>query len=234
MHKIRHKNKRGETKTDWLDSRHSFSFADYRDPAHMGFGPLRVINEDFVAPDAGFGMHGHANMEIITYILSGRLQHKDSLGNGSVIEPGDVQLMSAGSGIRHSEFNPSPDETVHLLQIWIMPDRDGTPPGYQQTRFAPEELQNRLRLVASPDAAEGSLKILQDARVYVSRMDAGAALSLPMTADRKYWVQVARGGISSSGENLSAGDAIGFENVAEGARLKAAQAAEIVVFDLPQ
>jgi redox-sensitive bicupin YhaK (pirin superfamily) len=234
MQVIRHKNERGATKIDWLDSRHSFSFGDYRDPANMGFGPLRVINEDFIAPDSGFGTHGHANMEIMTYILSGAIEHKDSLGNGSVIRPGDIQLMSAGSGIMHSEFNPAPDEGVHLLQIWIMPDSHGTRPGYQQTRFDGEEMHNKLRLVVSPDGAAGSLKIRQEARVYVSRLDAGKEIALPMQADRLYWVQVARGAVAVEDKKLSAGDAIGFENEASGATLLADEAAEILFFDLPQ
>lgn len=233
MQNLRHKHQRGATETGWLQSWHSFSFGGYYDPKNMGFGPLRVINEDIVRAGTGFDMHGHANMEIITYILSGALEHKDSLGNGGVIRPGDVQLMSAGKGILHSEFNPSETEDVHLLQIWIMPRETGGKAGYQQTTFDPAELQNNLRLVVSPEGENGSLVIKQDARLYVSRLDAGRDVSLEMKAGRKYWFQVARGTVDINGKVLEAGDALGLDNEPGRAIIKAVENAEVVVFDLP-
>jgi redox-sensitive bicupin YhaK (pirin superfamily) len=234
MQNLRHKHQRGATETGWLQSWHSFSFGGYYDPKNMGFGPLRVINEDIVRAGTGFDMHGHANMEIITYILEGSLEHKDSLGNGGVIRPGDVQLMSAGKGILHSEFNPSEAEDVHLLQIWIMPRETGGKAGYQQTTFDPAEMQNNLRLVVSPEGENGSLVIKQDARLYVSRLDAGRDVSLEMKAGRKYWFQVARGTVDINGKVLEAGDALGLDNEPGRAIIKAVEAAEVVVFDLPQ
>lgn len=234
MLEIRRGEDRGHADHGWLDSRHSFSFGEYHDRAHMGFGPLRVINEDFVRAEAGFPMHGHANMEIITYVLSGALEHKDSLGNGSSIRPLEVQMMSAGKGILHSEFNPSKDEDVHLLQIWIMPSERGTRPGYQQTAFAAEELKNRLRLIVSPDGAEGSLKILQDAKLYAARLENAAALSIALSEKRKYWLQVAKGSVEAGGQTLNQGDALALENEGGKADIKATAEAEILFFDLPQ
>jgi redox-sensitive bicupin YhaK (pirin superfamily) len=234
MLNVRHKDDRGATQTAWLDSRHSFSFAEYHDPKNMGFGPLRVINEDFVRAGTGFDTHGHANMEIITYILSGAIEHKDSLGNGGVIKPGDVQLMSAGKGILHSEYNPSETEDVHLLQIWIMPNETGTRPGYQQTTFDKGEIQNGLRLVVSPDGENGSLKIKQDAKLWVSRLDSGKAVSQAMSANKKYWLQIARGTVDIRGQALEAGDALGFDNEASTLEVKALEDAEFILFELPR
>jgi redox-sensitive bicupin YhaK (pirin superfamily) len=234
MENIRHKHQRGATETGWLQSWHSFSFGGYHDPKNMGFGPLRVINEDIVRAGTGFDMHGHANMEIITYILSGALEHKDSLGNGGIIRPGDVQLMSAGKGILHSEFNPSDTEDVHLLQIWIMPRETGGKAGYQQTTFDPAQLQNNLRLVVSPEGEEGSLVIKQDARLYVARLDTAKSVSLEMKAGRRHWFQVARGTIDINGKVLEAGDALGLDNEPGNANIKALETAEVLVFDLPR
>lgn len=233
MAQIRQKDARGTTETGWLQSWHSFSFGGYYDPKNMGFGPLRVINEDIVRAGTGFDMHGHANMEIITLILSGALEHKDSLGNGGVIRPGDVQLMSAGKGILHSEFNPSETEDVHLLQIWIMPRETGGRPGYQQTSFNPAEFDNALRLVVSPDGQGGSLVIKQDAKLWVARLADGKSVALDMQKGRKYWFQVARGSITLNGNVLEAGDALGLDNEGGKADIKASGDAEIVVFELP-
>ena len=235
MQNIRPGAERGKTETFWLDSRHSFSFAQYHDSRHMGFGPLRVINEDVVLPEKGFGMHGHSNMEIITYVMSGALEHKDSLGGGGIIRPGDVQLMSAGKGILHSELNPSDAENVHLLQIWIMPDASGTEtrPSYQQQSFAPEQLRNRLQLVAAPEGeAEGVLKIRQDARLYVARLEAGQSVSFAKKTRRKYWLQVAAGSVGLDGAALDAGDGIGFENEEGKATITAQEPAEVILFDM--
>lgn len=233
MAQIRQKDARGTTETGWLQSWHSFSFGGYYDPKNMGFGPLRVINEDIVRAGTGFDMHGHANMEIITLILSGALEHKDSLGNGGVIRPGDVQLMSAGKGILHSEFNPSETEDVHLLQIWIMPRETGGRPGYQQTSFNPDEFDNALRLVVSPDGESGSLVIKQDAKLWVARLAGGKAVTLDMQKGRKYWFQIARGQVSVNGNTLEAGDALGLDNEGGKADIKAGEDSEIVVFELP-
>lgn len=234
MLNLRHKNDRGATATYWLNSAHSFSFGEYYDPKNMGFGPLRVINEDFVRAGTGFDTHGHSNMEIITYILSGALEHKDSLGNGGIIKPGDVQLMSAGKGILHSEYNPSETEDVHLLQIWIMPNETGTRPGYQQTSFNPADFQNRLRLVVSPDGAEGTLTIKQDARLWVSRLDAGKSVAQEMNANKKYWLQLARGKVMIRGQSLEAGDALSFDNEQGTLDIKAVEDAEFILFELPR
>ncbi|MEZ0259588.1 MAG: pirin family protein [Alphaproteobacteria bacterium] len=234
MQNLRHKHQRGATETGWLQSWHSFSFGGYHDPKNMGFGPLRVINEDIVRAGTGFDMHGHANMEIITYILSGAIEHKDSLGNGGVIRPGDVQLMSAGKGILHSEFNPSDTEDVHLLQIWIMPRETGGKAGYQQTSFDPAQLQNNLRLVVSPEGEDGSLVIKQDARLYVARLDTAKSVSLEMKAGRRHWFQVAKGTVDINGKVLEAGDALGLDNEPGRAIINAIENAEVLVFDLPR
>ncbi|TAL28719.1 MAG: pirin family protein [Alphaproteobacteria bacterium] len=234
MLNIRHKDDRGATQTYWLNSQHSFSFGEYHDPKNMGFGPLRVINEDFVRPGSGFDTHGHANMEIITYVLSGSLEHKDSLGSGGIIRPGDVQLMSAGKGILHSEYNPSQDEEAHLLQIWIMPNETGTRPSYQQTSFDTAGFNNALRLVVSPDGAEGSLKIKQDAKLFVSRLEAGKSVSLEMIANKKYWLQLARGKVTVRGQGLEAGDALGFDNEKGNLDVTAEDASEFILFELPR
>jgi len=229
---------RGLTEIDWLHSRHSFSFGEYHDAAHMGFGPLRVINEDVVAPGAGFPMHGHAHMEIITYVLSGALQHSDSLGNGDVIRPGDVQAMSAGGGIRHSEFNPSDSEGVHLLQIWILPRGRGGDPQYQQTSFDPAGAHNKWQTLVTPDGAGGTLAIRQDAALHAARLDTGAEVSIDLHPDRKYWLQAARGHATLAGDGLQAalraGDGLGLEKASGKAILQASGDAEILLFDLPQ
>jgi redox-sensitive bicupin YhaK (pirin superfamily) len=235
MFNVRHKNDRGSTEIDWLKSRHSFSFGHYYDAANMGFGPLRVINEDWVSPGTGFDTHGHKNMEIITYVLEGQLAHKDSTGKeGKHIIPGEVQMMSAGKGILHSEYNGSATDTVHLLQIWIMPDEINTQPGYAQKPFAPEDMHNRLRLIVSNDGTDGSLVMKQDAKLYASRLDAGAELTLPITSDRKYWLQIARGTVEVQEQSLESGDALAVEKEQGTLTFKASTSAEVLLFDLPR
>ena len=197
---------RGKADFGWLDSRHTFSFGGYRDPRHMGFGPLRVINEDRVQPGQGFGTHGHSDMEIISYVLEGALEHKDSIGTGSVIRPGDVQRMSAGSGIQHSEFNHSKSEPVHFLQIWLIPDVEGIKPSYEQKRFDDADKRGRLRLVASPDGRDGSVRVHLEAFVYASVLDKGGKVSHSPAAGRGLWLQVARGGLVLNGQEMQAGD----------------------------
>jgi redox-sensitive bicupin YhaK (pirin superfamily) len=231
MLQIRKAQERGYADHGWLRSYHSFSFADYSDPEHVEFGALRVINEDRVAAGKGFGTHAHRDMEIISYVLEGRLEHKDSIGTGSVIEPGDVQRMSAGSGVRHSEFNPSREESVHFLQIWIQPDRTGIPPSYEQKRFDADAKRGRLRLIASPDAREGSVTIHQDAYVYAALLDGGEQAVHEVQPGRRAYVHVARGSVSVNGEVLSAGDAAKLTDVAE-VRLDRGEDAEVLLFDL--
>jgi len=223
---------RGHANHGWLDSYHSFSFADYYDPAHMGFGPLRVINEDRVQPGMGFGTHGHRDMEIISYVLEGQLEHKDSLGTGSIIAPGDVQRMSAGRGVLHSEFNPSPADGVHFLQIWIEPKITGIKPCYEQTRFAAEDKRGRLRLIASPDGADGSVTIHQDARVYAALLDGGDSIVHRPAPGRRVYVHAARGSVRVNGVALAAGDAARVTGETA-VTLDGADAAEILLFDLP-
>jgi hypothetical protein len=223
---------RGHANHGWLDTWHAFSFADYHDPRHMGFGPLRVLNDDTVAPGAGFGTHGHRDMEIITYVLDGALAHQDSMGNGSVIRPGDVQRMSAGTGVRHSEFNSSDREPVHFLQIWIEPDVRGIPPGYEEKAFPAGERSGRLRLVASPDGAEGSVRIHQDARVYAVLLDGPQSVKHELASGRRAYVHVARGSVAVNGVALGAGD--GARIAGEGSvGLASARDAEVLLFDLP-
>jgi redox-sensitive bicupin YhaK (pirin superfamily) len=231
MISFRPSRERGHANHGWLDSWHSFSFADYYDPARMGYRSLRVINEDRVEPGTGFGTHGHRDMEIITWILAGRLEHKDSMGNGSVIVPGDLQRMSAGKGVQHSEFNPSRDESVHLLQIWIEPDIRGIQPEYEQKNFAAGERRGRLRLLASPDGREGSLTIHQDARVYAALLDGAESAQHALSSERGAYVHVARGRVRVNGRELGAGDAAIVERESE-VRLDAAQGAEVLLFDL--
>jgi quercetin 2,3-dioxygenase len=223
---------RGPTRTDWLDSRHTFSFGGYRDERWMGFGPLRVINEDRVAPGAGFPTHGHANMEIVTIVLAGELAHEDSLGTGSTIRPGDVQRMSAGSGILHSEFNASRQAPVHFLQIWIEPSRRFGDPEYAQKNFPEPERRNRLRLVLSPDGADGSISIRQDAKLHAGLLDAGTTVSLPLAAGRRAWLQVAGGRVALDGTELDAGDGVALAGLSA-IELRALAASEVLVFDLP-
>lgn len=222
---------RGHTGADWLDSRHSFSFSVYFDPAHIAFRSLRVLNEDRIAPGGGFPTHNHADMEIVTYVLEGALAHKDSLGNGSVIRPGDVQRMSAGTGIAHSEFNASDSEGVHLLQIWLFPDKQGLTPGYEQKHFDRAALQGRLVLVAGPDASEDTVTIHQDARLYAGVFAPGEGASHSVARGRGAYLHVARGGVALNGKTLSAGDAAAIEDETNLA-LSAKTDAEILLFDL--
>jgi hypothetical protein len=232
MFSIRRSNERGHAQHGWLDSFHSFSFADYYDPEHMGFGPLRVINEDRVMPGQGFGTHGHRDMEIISYVLEGALAHKDSMGNGSVIRPGDVQRMSAGTGVRHSEFNASDKEGVHFLQIWIEPNRLGVQPGYEEKRFEPETKRGRLRLVASPDGADGSVTVHQDARLYATLLDGTDRVGHAFAPGRRGYVHVVRGELDVNGERLGSGDALALAGEKD-VRLENARGAEVLLFDLP-
>jgi len=222
---------RGRSETGWLDSRHSFSFADYHDPQQMGFRSLRVINEDRVIPGAGFPSHRHRDMDIVSYVLEGTLEHKDSLGNGRAIRPGEVQRMSAGTGIVHSEFNPSATEPVHFLQIWIIPDRVGLRPSYEQKAFALAERRGRLKLVAAPDGRDGAVTLHQDARLYVTNLGAGDSVSHPIEAGRGVWVQIARGIAALNGTEMRAGDGAAVEDEAS-VSLEAETDAEILVFDL--
>ncbi len=233
MIQIRRSEERGRANHGWLDSRHTFSFADYHDPAHMGFGSLRVINEDRVVPGAGFPTHGHRDMEIISYVLDGALEHKDSLGTGSVIRPGEVQRMSAGTGVRHSEFNPSRTEPVHFLQIWIEPEREGVAPSYEQKAFGPAELDGKLRLIASPDGREGSVTIHQDARIYAARLNGQGPVVHRLAPGRRAYVQVARGEADLNGQRLAAGDGAAVSAESELKLVASPGTAEVLVFDLP-
>ncbi|MFZ6750291.1 pirin family protein [Undibacterium sp. Ren11W] len=230
---LRKSEDRGYANHGWLESYHSFSFADYYDPAHMGFGPLRVINDDWIDAAMGFGTHGHKDMEIITYVLEGEIAHKDSMGNGSTIRPGDVQRMSAGTGVRHSEFNPSKEHKTHLLQIWIQPAKIGNAPGYEEKNFSREQKNGRLCLVASPDAAAGSVQIHQDARVYVGLFDAAQTAGLSLAKNRLAYVHLARGALTVNGQSLQAGDALMLHDEAQ-LDITDGVAAEVLVFDLPQ
>ncbi|HEX5957921.1 MAG TPA: pirin family protein [Hyphomicrobiaceae bacterium] len=223
---------RGHANHGWLDSFHTFSFAEYYDPRHMGFGPLRVINDDTVQGGHGFPPHPHRDMEIMSYVLEGALEHKDSTGTGAVIRPGDVQLMSAGTGVRHSEFNPSPKEPVHFLQIWIEPKFTGTKPRYQQKFFDESERRGRLRLIASPDGAEGALTIGQDTRVYAALMEGAERLGYRLVEGRRAYVHVARGEVTLNGQHLSGGDGVGIEGTTE-LSFADGKDAEILLFDLP-
>jgi len=232
MTAIRRSTDRGYADHGWLKSFHSFSFADYFDPEHVEFGPLRVINEDRVAPGQGFGTHGHRDMEIISYVLSGELAHKDSMGNGSTIRPGDVQRMSAGSGVRHSEFNPSTSDPVHFLQIWIQPDQQRIEPSYEEKRFSSEEKRGRLRLIASPDRADGSVLIHQDSRVYAGLFNGAEQAVLEVKPGRRIYVHVARGSLTANDSKLTAGDALKLTD-AKTLTLKDGNEAEVIVFDLP-
>ena len=232
MQEIRRSDERGFADHGWLKSRHSFAFAEYFDPAHVQFGPLRVINEDRVAPGGGFDTHGHRDMEIVSYVLAGALQHKDSMGTGSIIKPGDVQRMSAGKGVQHSEFNASKTEPVHFLQIWIMPEAIGIAPGYEQKHFAAAEKRGRLRLVAARDGRDGAVTIHQDAAVYAGLFDGNESAALELAPGRKAYVHVARGSITANGAALSAGDALKLSDV-DAVKLERGQDAEVLVFDLP-
>jgi redox-sensitive bicupin YhaK (pirin superfamily) len=229
---IRRSDERGHAQHGWLDSFHSFSFADYYDPQHMGFGPLRVINEDRVQPGQGFGTHGHRDMEIISYVLEGGLAHRDSMGNGSVLKPGDVQRMSAGTGVRHSEYNASDREPVHFLQIWIEPAVKNVAPSYQEAHFDAASKRGKLKLVASPDGREGSVSINQDANVYAALVDGADRVEFAQRAGRRTYVHVVRGALTVAGQPLGAGDAL--KSVGESRIvLEAGRDAEVLLFDLP-
>jgi redox-sensitive bicupin YhaK (pirin superfamily) len=231
MTELRPAAERGHANHGWLDSYHSFSFAGYQDPRHMGFGPLRVINEDRVAPGSGFGTHGHRDMEIISYVLEGALAHKDSMGTGSTIVPGDVQRMSAGRGVLHSEYNDDQAGTTHFLQIWIEPDVTGIAPSYEQKHFAAEEKRGRLRLVASPDGRAGSVSIHQDALLYAGLFDGAESATYSLKEGRKGYVHVARGTVQVNGHTLRAGDAL--KTDAGRIEIERGEGAEVLVFDLP-
>ena len=231
MMTIRRATERGGADHGWLDTKHTFSFADYYDPRHMGFRALRVINEDRVAPARGFGTHPHRDMEIISYVLEGALAHRDSMGNGSVIRPGDVQRMSAGTGVLHSERNPSSSEGVHFLQIWLLPDEEGLAPSYEQKTFSEADKRGTLRLVASPDGEEGSVTIHTDAKLYASRLEAGEQASLELAKGRHAWIHVARGEVKVNGEVLAHGDGAALSDEARVA-LEGVRDAEVLVFEL--
>lgn len=222
---------RGHANHGWLDTRHSFSFAHYYDRAHMGYRNLRVINEDWIAPSKGFGEHGHENMEIITYLLDGRLKHKDSTGGEEIIREGEVQRMSAGSGIRHSEFNPDDDQQSHLLQIWILPNEKNVAPGYEQKMFRVEEQRNQLNLIAAPGGPDDALHIHADAKLYAARLDAGQSVDYSIDAGRGVWLQVARGSVEVAGEPLKQGDGASIEDESS-IIISASEDAEVLVFDL--
>ena len=231
MIRVRKAAERGHFDHGWLDTYHTFSFADYYDPAHMGFRSLRVINDDRVAPGQGFGMHGHRDMEIVTYVLDGALEHRDSMGNGAVLRPGELQHMTAGTGVRHSEFNPSDREAVHLYQIWLLPERRGLEPSYEQKAFPEEERRATLRLVASPTGEHGSLTIRQDARLYLATMDEGYEVSHDVRPGRHAWVQVLRGNVSLNGQAISAGDGAAVSE-ASALAIRAESPSEVLLFDL--
>lgn len=231
MLNIRRSNERGYADHGWLKSYHTFSFADYYDPRHIEFGALRVINEDRVAAGAGFGTHGHRDMEIISYVLDGELAHKDSMGTGATIRPGDVQRMSAGRGVMHSEFNPSSEKPAHFLQIWIQPDQRGVEPSYEQKNFPAEEKRGKLRLIASRDGADGSVRIHQDAKVYAGLFDGDEQAELSIAANRQVYLHVARGTVTANGNVLNAGDALALTDTSS-LSLSKGQGAEVIVFDL--
>jgi hypothetical protein len=232
MMKIRPASERGHANHGWLDSHHTFSFADYHDPAHMGFRTLRVVNDDRVAAGQGFGTHPHRDMEILSYVLEGALEHKDSMGTGSVIVPGDVQRMSAGTGVRHSEYNASKTDPVHFLQIWLLPSKPGIAPGYEQKTFSAADKRGRLRLVASPDGRDGSVTVHTDALVYAGLFDQGQGGEVAVPAGRHAWVHMARGKARVNGQSLGEGDSAGLSDE-KLVRIEGVADAEILVFDLP-
>jgi quercetin 2,3-dioxygenase len=231
MLEIRASADRGHANFGWLQSKHSFSFGNYYDPQQLGFSDLLVINDDQVKQGKGFDTHGHRDMEIFSYVLEGALEHKDSMGTGSVIRPGDVQMMSAGSGIRHSEYNPSREELVHFLQIWIVPDQKGVAPRYQQQHFSDAEKRGKLRLIISPDGAEGSLSVYQDARVYAGLFDGDESQTITLPDNRYAYVQVARGSVELNGKQFSVGDGVRIRNEQQ-LTLQHGQKAEVLLFDL--
>jgi hypothetical protein len=232
MIEIRRSADRGHAEHGWLESRHTFSFADYYDPDFMGFGPLRVINEDRVQPGQGFGTHGHRDMEIVSYVLEGALEHRDSMGNGSVLRPGFVQRMSAGTGVRHSEFNHSDSDLVHFLQIWIVPDKAGLEPGYEEKQFPDTEKQGALRLIASRDGRDGSVVVHQDVDLYASLLAKGDELEYAARPGRRTWIQVVRGEVDVNGETLRGGDGAAIVDE-KSLRIRGKAPAEILVFDMP-
>lgn len=231
MYTVRRSDQRGHADHGWLDSRHTFSFADYYDPAHMGFRSLRVINEDHVAPGRGFGAHPHRDMEILTYVVSGAVQHADSMGNRAVVRPGEIQRMTAGTGVTHSEINPSPAEELHLLQIWIQPDRHGYEPGYEQVSYAGRDRNGRLVQLAAREPADGAVKIHQDVALYAAALERGASVAHDMAPGRHAWLQVVEGDVEVAGNTLHAGDGLA---VSDESRLtiKGVEPAEILLFDL--
>ena len=228
---VRKSEDRGHFDHGWLDTRHTFSFADYHDPRQMGFRALRVINEDRVLGGEGFGTHGHRDMEIVSYVLEGALEHRDSIGTGSVLTPGEVQRMSAGTGVRHSEFNGSKSETAHFLQIWLLPAKAGIRPSYEQKPFGDEERRNRLRLIVGPGAPDGALDIHQDARIYATLLDAGSTVEQAIAPGRHAWVQVARGAVTVNSTPLAAGDGAAISDESKLA-ITATAPSELLVFDL--
>lgn len=231
MLKVRKANDRGHSNLGWLDSRHTFSFGDYYDPAHMGFGPLRVINDDRVAGGGGFPTHGHADMEIVTYVLDGALEHKDSLGTGSVIQAGEIQRMSAGTGIQHSEFNASKTDAVHFLQIWIVPERRGLAPSYEQKPVPREKTPGALRLIGARDGRDGSITIHQDVELYAARLTNGSSVEHAIKPGRLAWVQVAAGEAAINGTPVRTGDGVAIEDATQ-IKIDGASSAEILLFDL--
>jgi len=233
MLQIRKAAERGVAEFGWLSSRHTFSFGDYHDPRNMGFGPLRVINEDRVAPGKGFGTHGHRDMEIISYVLEGALAHKDSIGTGSVIRPGDVQIMSAGTGIQHSEFNASATEPVHFLQIWILPDRQAIAPRYAQKQFPDEEKKGRLRLIGSSDGRDESIVVHQDVRIFSALLQSGEPVTHEMAKGRRAWVQIVRGAAMVEGQAVEAGDGVAAQEQPSLTLTATRDGTEVLVFDLP-
>ena len=232
MHYDRRAADRGVANFGWLDSRHTFSFGEYHDPKHMGFGSLRVINEDRVAPGKGFGTHAHRDMEIISYVLEGALEHKDSIGTGSVIRPGDVQIMSAGTGIRHSEFNHSATDPVHFLQIWILPDRQGITPRYEQKRFTDDDKRGHLLLIGSSDGRDGSVVIHQDVSLFAALLNAGDQLAHDLSPGRRAWLQVLRGALEVNGDDLSVGDGVAVEGESRVTIHAKMPETEFLLFDL--
>ena len=224
-------NERGASTLDWLDSKHTFSFADYHNPERVSFGSLRVINEDWIEAGKGFGTHPHRDMEIVTYMLDGELSHKDNMGNGSVIRPGELQRMTAGTGVLHSEFNTSDSETAHLLQIWIIPESKGLTPGYEQKAFAADEMHNRWRLLGSRDGREGSLTIHQDVNLYEAELDAAQSIDVQLDASRRGFLQIVRGAVTLNGEELVTGDAVTIEGQSD-TKLLATKNTRLLLFDM--
>ncbi len=233
MMTLRASDERGHTKIDWLDSYHTFSFGDYMDSYHMGFSDLRVINDDIVKPGKGFSTHGHRDMEIVTIVLSGELEHRDSMGNGSAIRPGDVQRMSAGTGVTHSEFNPSSEDPVHLLQIWILPERNGLTPSYAQKNFSSEAMAGQWRLLVSPDGREESVTIHQDAQIYETLLNQEERINLSLASNRSYWLHVATGTIQVDHQLLEAGDGLAIRNEDQVASLTGVEdGSQVILFNL--